>query len=126
MTIEAQLAALTQAIDRLSTTIQGAQATPATKPAKVSPSIDAAAPKQPMQAPAPAPATQAPAAAPAAPAAAKALTYDDVKVPFLALVKKNRDLALATLKPFGLDSLKPAKPEQFAAILAALNNALAS
>ena len=58
-------------------------------------------------------------------APAKALTYDDVKVPFLALVKKNRDLALATLKPFGLDSLKPAKPEQFAAILAALNNALA-
>lgn len=64
--------------------------------------------------------------APATAAAASTPTYDDVKVPFLALVKKNRDLALATLKPFGLDSLKPAKPEQFAAILAALNNALAS
>lgn len=124
MTIEVQLAALTQAIDRLTTTIQGAQATPATKPAKsVSPSVDAAAPAAPMVAPAAA--EKAPTAAPAA-APAKALTYDDVKVPFLALVKKNRDLALATLKPFGLDSLKPAKPEQFAAILAALNNALAS
>lgn len=123
MTIEVQLAALTQAIDRLTTTIQGAQATPAGKPAKsVSPSVDAAAPAAPMKAPA---AEKAPTAAPAA-APTKALTYDDVKVVFLALVKKNRDLALATLKPFGLDSLKPAKPEQFAAILAALNNALAS
>ena len=115
MTIEAKLEALTAAVVGLTAAIQGAQATPSTKPAKVSPSIDAAAP-----------ATQAPAAPAAVPAAAKALTYDDVKVPFLALVKKNRDLALATLKPFGLDSLKPAKPEQFAAILAALNNALAS
>jgi hypothetical protein len=56
---------------------------------------------------------------------AKALTYDDVKTPFLALVKKNRDLALATLKPFGLDSLKGAKPEQFAAIKTAIEAALA-
>lgn len=129
MTIEAKLEALTAAINKLSDTLAPrlVHLEAATKPAKsVSPSIDAAAPKQPMQAPAAAPAATAPAAAPAAQEPAKALTYDDVKVPFLALVKKNRDLALATLKPFGLDSLKPAKPEQFAAILAALNNALAS
>lgn len=122
MTIEAKLEALTAAVLGLTAAIEGKQISAAAdkvigaiKPAKVSASIDAAAPAEPMKAPAPA-ATQP----------AKALTYDDVKVPFLALVKKNRDLALATLKPFGLDSLKPAKPEQFAAILAALNNALAS
>lgn len=129
MTIEAKLEALTAAVLGLTAAVQNAVgnkpiigADPAviasTKPAKEA-----------AKAAAPAPATPAPAATPAAaPAAApaKALTYDDVKVPFLALVKKNRDLALATLKPFGLDSLKPAKPEQFAAILAALNNALAS
>lgn len=122
MTIEAKLEALTAAVLGLTAAIEGKQISAAAdkviaaaKPAKVSASINAAAPAEPMKAPAPA-ATQL----------AKALTYDDVKVPFLALVKKNRDLALATLKPFGLDSLKPAKPEQFAAILAALNNALAS
>ena len=127
MTIEAKLEALTAAVNNLTGAIMAAHTTtlgtPATKPARsVSPSIDKAAPAAPMTAPA----TQAPATPPAAATPAKALTYDDVKVPFLALVKKNRDLALATLKPFGLDSLKPAKPEQFAAILAALNNALAS
>lgn len=129
MSLEVKLEALTAAVDNLTGAIVAAHATtlgtPATKPAKsVSPSVDAAAPAAPMKAPAAA--EKAPTAAPAAAAPTKALTYDDVKVPFLALVKKNRDLALATLKPFGLDSLKPAKPEQFAAILAALNNALAS
>lgn len=49
-------------------------------------------------------------------AEAKALSYDDVKVPFLALVKLNREEALAVLKTFGLDNLKNAKPEQFYAI----------
>ena len=58
--------------------------------------------------------------------AANPVTYDTVKTPFLALVKKNRDLALATLKPFGLDSLKGAKPEQLGAILDAVNKALAA
>lgn len=116
MTIEAKLDALTAAVIGLTAAIQGS--------AKigVSPSIDAAAPKEPMKAP------KAAAAKTPEPAkdAAKALTYDDVKTPFLDLVRKNRDLALATLKPFGLDSLKPAKPEQFAAILAALNAAAAT
>lgn len=125
MTIEAKLEALTAAINGLTAAVQYAGnkgpiigADPAVVASTHKPAKEAAKP-----------AAQAPAAATAPPAAkeaAKALTYDDVKVPFLALVKKNRDLALATLKPFGLDSLKPAKPEQFAAILAALNNALAS
>lgn len=126
MTIEAKLDALTAAINGLTAAVQYAVGTkpiigadPAVKPAKEAAKAAAQAPATPAP-------TAAPAAAPAAAQPAKALTYDDVKVPFLALVKKNRDLALATLKPFGLDSLKPAKPEQFAAILAALNNALAS
>lgn len=130
MTIEAKLEALTAAVNNLTGAIMAAHATTlgTAKPVKsVSPSIDKAAPAAPMTAPATqAPAAGSPAAIVAEVKAVKSLTYDDVKVPFLALVKKNRDLALATLKPFGLDSLKPAKPEQFAAILAALNNALAS
>jgi hypothetical protein len=50
----------------------------------------------------------------------KAVSYDDVKGPFLDLVKKDRELALATIKPFGLDNLKAAKPEQYYDILAAI------
>lgn len=131
MTIEARLDALTAAINGLTAAVQYAGnkgpvigADPAVIASTQKPAKEAAKPAAtPPAAPA---AATAPAAPPAPPEAAKALTYDDVKVPFLALVKKNRDLALATLKPFGLDSLKPAKPEQFAAILAALNNALAS
>lgn len=127
MTIEAKLEALTAAVNGLTAAIQyaGNKGGPIIG---ADPAVVASAQKAAKPAAEKAP-TAAPAAAPAAPTAAqepaKALTYDDVKVPFLALVKKNRDLALATLKPFGLDSLKPAKPEQFAAILAALNNALA-
>lgn len=126
MSLEAKVEALTAAVLGLTAAMQYAVGTkpiigadPAVKPAKEAAKPTAQAPVTPAPAAAPAP-------APAAAQPAKVLTYDDVKVPFLALVKKNRDLALATLKPFGLDSLKPAKPEQFAAILAALNNALAS
>lgn len=126
MTIEAKLEALTAAVLGLTAAVQNAVGNKpiiGADPAVIKSAKEAAKPaaeKAPTAAPA------APTAAPAATQPAEALTYDDVKVPFLALVKKNRDLALATLKPFGLDSLKPAKPEQFAAILAALNNALAS
>ena len=132
MTIEAKIDALIEALNKNTAALQGAMVTAVSKNAAKTPealvAASAAAKKATEAAPAPAaPAQEAP-AAPQTPAAEpnKALTYDDVKVPFLALVKKNRDLALATLKPFGLDSLKPAKPEQFAAILAALNNALES
>lgn len=52
-----------------------------------------------------------------------ALTYDDVKGPFLQLVKKDRELALKTIAP--LPSLKEAKPEQFPDLLAKINKALA-
>lgn len=61
----------------------------------------------------------------APPEGSVAVSYDMVKVPFLALVKKNRDTALAVLKPFGLDNLKGAKPEQLPAIFKAVNKALA-
>lgn len=122
MTIEAKLDALTAAVNGLTAALQAKQG----PVLGIDPAVVASAKKGTAAQPAaPAAEKAATAAAPAAPAEAKALTYDDVKVPFLALVKKNRDLALATLKPFGLDSLKPAKPEQFAAILAALNAALA-
>lgn len=127
MTIEAKLEALTAAVLGLTAAVQNAVGNKpviGADPAVIKSAEEAAKPAAEKAATA-VPAA-APAAAPAATQPAKALTYDDVKVPFLALVKKNRDLALATLKPFGLDSLKPAKPEQFAAILAALNNALAS
>lgn len=71
-------------------------------------------------------ATVAPANVKAAGKAAGAtapLTYEDVRVPFLALVKKNRDAALATIAP--LDHLNKAKPEQYASILAKVVKALA-
>lgn len=127
MTIEARLDALTAAVVGLTAAIQskGAGLPPIVG---ADPAVIESA-KKALAKPTTPPAANPPATPPTPPAATaepKALTYDDVKVPFLALVKKNRDLALATLKPFGLDSLKPAKPEQFAAILAALNNALAS
>ena len=103
MTLEAKLDALTAAIDKLSVALTPVALTPAAlTPVALTPV----------------------ALTPVAPP--PALIYEDVKVPFLALVKKNRDLALAVLKDFGLDSLKAAKPEQFATILTALNNALAS
>lgn len=87
---------------------------------------------------APAAKVEAPAAAKAPETAAKAaeqpaeqateLTYDDVKVPFLALVKVNRDLALKTIgaEPFKLASLKDAqdKPQLFPALLKALKAAM--
>lgn len=127
MTIEAKLDALTAAINGLTAAVQYAGnkgpiigADPAvvasTKTAKEAAKAAAKAAET--------PAAATPSAAASEPA--KALTYDDVKTPFLDLVRKNRDLALATLKTFGLDSLKPAKPEQFAAILAALNAAAAT
>ena len=106
MTIEAKLDALTAAISGLTAAMTSKQPDTGAKTAPV--------------------AAVEPTKTTATPPATKTLTYDDIKVPFLALVKKNRDAALAALKPFGLDSLKPAKPEQFAAILAALNSALAA
>jgi len=53
----------------------------------------------------------------------KTPTYDDVKGPFLALVRKNRDTALAAIAP--LNNLKEAAPEEYSAILARVAKALA-
>lgn len=63
----------------------------------------------------------------AAKADTPAITYDDIKVPFLALVKQDRAKALEVIgkPPFGLASLKEAKPEQYADLLAVLKKALA-
>lgn len=57
--------------------------------------------------------------------AKQAITYDDVKGPFLELVKKDRAKALEVIgsEPFGLSSLKEAKPEQYAGLLTAITKA---
>ena len=64
------------------------------------------------------------------PAAAKpkgnGLTYDDIKVPFLALCKSHgADVGRAVCKQFGHENLKTVKPEQFADVLAAIKTAAA-
>ena len=57
--------------------------------------------------------------------AAPALKYDDVAKAVLAVSQKHgRDAAIGVLKQFGLETLKAAKPEQFADIKAAANKAL--
>lgn len=54
----------------------------------------------------------------------KQLTYDDVKAPFLALVKnKGREAGVALLKKFGAEKLPDVKPEQFQAVLDAIKEA---
>lgn len=60
----------------------------------------------------------------AKPAAAGGLTYDDIKTPFLALCKSHgADAGRAVCKEFGHENLKTVKPEQFAAVLAAIKKA---
>ena len=62
-----------------------------------------------------------PAAPAGKPAAASGLTYDDIKTPFLALCKSHgADAGRAVCKEFGHENLKTVKPEQFAAVLAAI------
>lgn len=104
MSIEAKIDALIIALN-LNTAALTGKATPAAQPAK-----DAAQPAK--------------KAADLAPPAGE-VKYDDVKTPFLKLVGKARDAALAILKPYGYENLKVAKPEHFAPILAAVTKALA-
>ena len=50
------------------------------------------------------------------------VSYDDIKAPFLELAKRDLAQAQGVLAEFGIaGSLKNAKPEQYAAILARLN-----
>jgi len=49
------------------------------------------------------------------------LLYDDIKVPFLNLAKTDLAAAQALIAEFGFKTLKDAKPEQYAEILAKLN-----
>ena len=70
----------------------------------------------------PAPVAETPASTAAEPGAATStLTYDDIKVPFLALAKSDLAAAQALIAEFGFKTLKDAKPEQYAEILARLN-----
>ena len=110
MTIEAKLEALTAAILGLTAAYAGG-ATPAAQPAVTKPATGKAKPV----------------AADTQPAAEteKALTYDDVKKPFLQLVQTaGRDIALATLQPFGHENLKTVNPDQFKTVLDAINAAI--
>jgi len=105
--LEAKIEALTVTVAELIATLKaGAAVAPAaTKPATKPAATEATK-------------TEAP--------AAKTITYDDVKVPFLDLVKNaGRDAALAVLKPFGHENLKTVKPDQFAEVLAAIGKAAA-
>ena len=68
-----------------------------------------------------APVATAPASTTAEPdATTSTLTYDDIKVPFLALAKSDLAAAQALIAEFGFKTLKDAKPEQYAGILARL------
>lgn len=77
------------------------------------------------------PVTETVSAAPLAPPApvtesvTPAVTLEDVKAVFLKLVGKSRESAVKLLAGFGCAKLTEAKPEQYAAILDALNKALA-
>ena len=75
----------------------------------------------------PSKATSAPAAAtpastkPEPVAATSTLTYNDIKTPFLDLVKRDLAAAQALIAEFGFKTLKDAKPEQYAEILEKLS-----
>ena len=113
MTIEAALAALTAAVEANTAALKGAKAAAPVDSPKQDKPVDS--PK--AAAPVDSPKQDKPAAG--------AQDYDSVKVPFLKLVKTNRDKALGILKEFGVESLKEAKPEQFGAILAKIQAASA-
>lgn len=103
--IEAKIDALIAALEANTAAHQGKVAPATDKPAAA-------------KAPAAAKVAASPAAAPAAPA----VTYEQIKAPFLDLVAKaGRDHALTVIAP--LTNLKEAKPEQFADILAKLTAA---
>lgn len=54
----------------------------------------------------------------------KGITYDDVKTPFLALVKsKGREAGVALLKKFNAEKLPDVKPTDFQAVLDAIKEA---
>lgn len=63
--------------------------------------------------------------APATESVTVPVTLEDVKAVFLKLVGKSRESAVKLLAGFGCAKLTEAKPEQYAAILNALNKALA-
>lgn len=66
-------------------------------------------------------------AKPAAPAGNGSLSYDDIKVPFLALCRSHGAEAGRELcKKFGHENLKTVKPEQFADVLKAIKEAAAA
>lgn len=104
MTIEAKIDALIAALDRNTAALQGGKAAPAAAP------LSTLAPETPAS------------------SEKKALVYEDVQKPFLALVKSHgRDIALGEIAKVdaSLKSLKDAaaKPELFEQLLAAVQAA---
>lgn len=108
MSLETQIEALVAALNANTAALLGKQAPTTTKPPKAT---EGAAKPEVKTA--------------EAQPAKQAVTYDDVKGPFLELVKKDRPKALAVIggEPFKLSSLKEAKPEQYAGLLTAITKA---
>lgn len=121
MSLEAQISTLNDSIQALILALSGA------KPQAAKPTEPAAAPEKTPATPATV-APQADAAASATPEpAAGAMVYADIGVPITQYVQKyGRDDALAILAPFKLTRATDAKPEQWPAILAAFNKAIAA
>lgn len=113
MNLEAAIAANTAAVQALTAAMLG------TGTAAIPASVVAAVK------PADAPAAPAAASAPAA-AANTPPTFEEVKVPFLALSRSHgREVVTVLLGKYGITLLSGAKPEQFGAILADIKAAAA-
>lgn len=93
--------------------------------ATTAPTAEAAdAPATTTASPAPSPTTP-PAAASSAAAATEVVSYQETATAITKLSRlKGRDAAVAVLAKFGAANLKEVKPEQFAAVLAAANEAV--
>lgn len=103
---------------------QKANAAKTESAATTAPTAEAAdAPATTTASPAPSPTTP-PAAASSAAAATEAVSYQETATAITKLSRvKGRDTAVALLAKFGAANLKEVKPEQFAAVLAAANEA---
>lgn len=130
MSLEKALEANTAAINRLTEMLaKEVWHAPAPETTTVPPTEPKAEAKKPASSKAaPAPAAETPASTAAEPDAATStsLSYDDIKTPFLDLAKRDLAAAQALIAEFGFKTLKDAKPEQYAEILAKLDAIAAS
>lgn len=129
MSLEAKITELTEAIRELIAVTKGgapAQTGTTETPKAEKPKAEAKKPVAEAASSHPGAEQETTAPAEAAPEADKELAYDDIKVPFLALISaKGRDVATKLLAEFGAAKLPEVKPEQFGAVLAAIQKAAA-